>query len=286
MKERLKRAPALVGFVRRLGRFRFLLKARQVGTEGRGFRADPVNSVRYVLFDPETHSYSFELGNVEELGEFLEGITGTPADAIAGYVDEALADPELTRQLRRRVRWRIDFKRSMPLGNRLLWYALVRAVKPRFVVETGIHQGLGSLMLLRALERNAEEGSEGRLVSIDLDPESGWLVPEHLRDRWTPVFGDIEADLEGALSGERVDVFIHESDHNEPLQRFEFSTALEHAASPLYVIDSSGVELPVLRDLCAARGGDHRLFIERPRRHFYRPPGTAVAVFGRVGGGC
>ena len=286
MKDRLKRAPGVVGFVRRLGRFRFLLKARQVGAEGQGFRADPLNSLRYVLFDPETHSYSFELGNVGELGEFLEGVTGTAAEVIAGYVDEALADPELTQRLRRRVRWRFDFKRSMPLGNRLLWYALLRAVKPRYVVETGIHQGLGSLMLLRALERNAEEGVDGELTSIDLDPGSGWLVPEGLRARWTPVFGDIEADLEEALGGRHVDVFIHESDHNEPLQRFEFSTALDHAADTLYVIDSSGVELPVLRDLCATRGGEHRLFVERPRRHFYRPPGTAVAVFRRIGGDC
>ena len=104
MKDRLKRAPGVVGFVRRLGRFRFLLKARQVGAEGQGFRADPLNSLRYVLFDPETHSYSFELGNVGELGEFLEGVTGTAAEVIAGYVDEALADPELTQRLRRRVR--------------------------------------------------------------------------------------------------------------------------------------------------------------------------------------
>ena len=131
------------------------------------------------------------------------------------------------------MRWRIDCKRDMPLGNRLLWYALVRAVKPRLTVETGIYQGLGSLMLLRALARNAEEGVEGHLISIDFDPGSGWLVPERLRDRWTPLFGDIEADLEPALADRDIDLFIHESDHNERLQRFEFGTALAHAASDL-----------------------------------------------------
>jgi hypothetical protein len=134
-------------------------------------------------------------------------------------------------------------------------------------------------MLLRALARNAEEGVEGHLISIDFDPASGWLVPERLRDRWTPVFGDIETDLEPALEGRDIDLFIHESDHNEALQRFEFGLALAHAARDLYVIDSSGRELPVLRELCGLHGGEHDVFQERPKNHFYRPVGTAVALF-------
>jgi len=76
-----------------------------------------------------------------------------------------------------------------------------------------------------------------------------------------------------------VDILIHDSDHNEPLQRFEFGQALAHPADPLYIIDSSGRELPVLGDLCASRDARHEVFQERPARHFYKPVGTAVAVF-------
>jgi hypothetical protein len=36
------------------------------------------------------------------------------------------------------------------------------------VVETAIQEGLGSAVLLRALERNAEEGSSGELISFDV----------------------------------------------------------------------------------------------------------------------
>ena len=281
MKEKLK-SPGMVALVRKLGRFRFLLKVRQVRGEGVRFREDPVNVLRFVLFDPETHSYSYELGNVDELCEFVSRCTGVPGFQVSGYVDEALTDPDLTSELHRRLRWRLDCKRNMPLGNRLLWYALVRAVKPKLTVETGIYHGLGSLMLLRALERNADEGVDGHLISIDFDDESGWIVPVEMRERWTPIFGDIESDLEPALEGRDVDLFIHESDHNERLQRFEFGLALDHAADDLHVIDSSGLDLPVLRELCAAQGGEHRVFQERPRKHFYRPPGTAVAVFRRT----
>jgi hypothetical protein len=276
-KEALKRRfPGLVPVVRGLGRFRFLLKLRQVRGEGVRFRDDPLNVARFVLLDPETHSYTYHLANADELGPFLSRLTALPADEIAGYVEEVAEDPELGERLSRRVRWRIDSKRELPLGNRLLWYALVRAVKPRLVVETGIHHGLGSLVLLRALERNGQ----GELISFDLDPASGWLVPERLRSRWRPVFGDIERRLDEELTGRRVDVFVHESSHDEALQRIEFAAALAHAADELYVVDSSGFEVGVLAQLCRAHEAEHELFVERPMRHFYRPVGTAVARFG------
>ena len=79
-----------------------------------------------------------------------------------------------------------------------------------------------------------------------------------------------------------MDLFIHESDHNEALQRMEFGAALAHSGSDLYVIDSSGVELPVLSELCRLHEGEHYLFRERPLRHFYRPVGTSVARFRRT----
>lgn len=284
-KEALKVSPGLVRAVRRLGRFRFLLKARRVREEGVRFRDDPLNVARFVLADPETHSYSFDLANVEELAAILDGLVETPRAQLEAYAAEALADPELGERLRRRVRWRIDYKRAMPLGNRLLWWLLVRAARPRLIVETGIHDGLGSLMLLRALELNAAEGHEGRLISIDLDPQSGWLVPERLRGRWQPIFADIESTLDAVLDGEEVDLLIHDSDHNEPLQRIEFGAALAHPAPALYVIDSSGLTLPVLRELCEVHGGEHRYFLERPVRHFYRPSGTGMALFRGAGGG-
>ena len=133
-----------------------------------------------MLFDPETHSYSYELGNRDELVEFCASLLGSSAAEAGGYLAETDSDPELGARLRRRTLTRIDAKWRMPLGNSLLWYVIARAVKPALIVETGIFDGLGSLMLLRALERNAEDGVDGRLLSIDLDPQAGWIVPERL----------------------------------------------------------------------------------------------------------
>ena len=281
MKAALKRLVGERGtrVFQRLGRFRFLLKARRVREEGARVRDHPLAIAKFVLLDPETHSYSYELANRDELVEFCASLLGIGSPEVAAYLAEIDSDPELGTRLRRRTLARIDAKWRMPLGNRLLWYVIARAVKPRLTVETGIFDGLGSLMLLRALDRNAGEGADGRLLSIDLDPRSGWIVPDRLRGRWEPVFGDILTDLEPAVAGREVGPLVHDSVHAERFQRFEFELALAHAAAPLYVVDCSGLTLPVLREVCAERGGRHAYFLERPARHFYEPTGTSVAIF-------
>ena len=65
---------------------------------------------------------------------------------------------------------------EMPYWRRLGWYALVRALKPRFVVETGVDKGLGACVLTAALRRNVADGSEGRYIGTDINPEAGYLL--------------------------------------------------------------------------------------------------------------
>lgn len=65
-------------------------------------------------------------------------------------------------------------------------YALVRALRPAFVVEVGVDSGGTSTHILTALEANGA----GALWSVDINPECGAMVPEHLRHRWTFVNAD------------------------------------------------------------------------------------------------
>ena len=69
---------------------------------------------------------------------------------------------------------------------------------PEVAVETGILDGLGSRSMLRALQRNAEVGRDGRLWSFDIMPGAGALVPDRLAGRWTPLYEDTEEGLPAA----------------------------------------------------------------------------------------
>lgn len=96
------------------------------------------------------------------------------------------------------------------------YYALVREVAPAVVVETGVCNGVSTLVTLRAMEQTGQ----GQLYSVDLpdterlpdDAQPGWIVPPELRDRWTLTLGPSQERLPAVLADlEAVDLFLHDS---------------------------------------------------------------------------
>ncbi len=96
-------------------------------------------------------------------------------------------------------------------------YLLVRLVKPDQVIETGVSAGVSSVYILRALKGNGK----GRLYSIDLPPvslplgsQSGWIVPDDLRDSWDLRIEDVK-QLPVPLLEETgsIDFLVHDSKH-------------------------------------------------------------------------
>jgi predicted O-methyltransferase YrrM len=125
-------------------------------------------------------------------------------------------------------------------------YSVIRQLRPKVAVETGVANGFSTAFLLQALHANGE----GDLHSIDLprevgrdyEPgtfyegegragippgsEPGWLIPGPLRDRWTLVLGRSQDQLPPLL--ERlgtVDFFMHDSEHSLDCMWFEFNAA-------------------------------------------------------------
>jgi hypothetical protein len=279
MKTALKRivGPAWEFRIRQLRRLRWITKYRLM----RSFKADVgvLRRVAYVLFDPELESFSFELADERGVIAALAEALGCPEEELAGYAEEAHRDPELNERLTRRVRWRFDFKRHTPIGSRLAWYLTARALKPEVIVETGIYMGLGSLVLLRALERNAQEGHRGELLSFDSNPLAGWLVRDELRGRWHRVTGMTPTTLVPAVTGRRVGMLLHDTSHTEETQRIEFEAALANAAPRLVLVDGSGGYVPTLEQLCAERDGSYHRVVSLSRAHVHPGSELRFAIF-------
>lgn len=113
-------------------------------------------------------------------------------------------------------------------------YFIIRCAKPEVMVETGVAHGVSSWTILNAIHRNGK----GKLYSIDLpnldlksyNPEnlsqqSGWVVPNILRDHWELKLGSSH-DLLPLLAQRlgKIDVFFHDSDHSYENMMFEFNT--------------------------------------------------------------
>ena len=242
----------------------------------------PLASARYLLKGREITNFTYEIANEDELAELVADALGLSRTDVEATLREVRSDEELLAGLRTRLATRADRAGEPLFGRRLGWYCVVRASRPRVVVETGSHDGLGTALLARALQRNADEGHPGVLLSFDLDPASGWLVPDELRVYVERHVGDARETLPAALTGRAVDVFVHDSLHTYEHERFELETALAHAARRLVLISDNAHVSPALLDVCRERGLRYLVFRERTLDHFYPGAGMGLGLYARA----
>ncbi len=252
-------------YVRRL---RWISKARAIRSVGASLRSNR----RFVLLDPESANFTYELANPDELVQWVAGVTSSDPADVEVVVREGQGDAALAERLHHATagKW-LWTKRCPPFGKRLGWYAIARLLKPELIVESGVHDGLGSMVLLRALEQN----DRGRLVSFDVNPAAGWLVGRH--PRWELRIESSRAGLHRVVRpAVPVGMFIHDSLHTYENERFELGFAAAHLAAGGVLISDNAHGTSAFADTCAEAGLESAVFHERSRGHFY--PGGAIGA--------
>src|SRR5436190_16049978 len=129
----------------------------------------------------EHYNYTYHLTPMSRayLISYTAVICGHPESEIEKYVLELEGDVELRQSLIERAQSSRDRHCSdiePRYGRRLGWYALIRATKPRVVVETGVDRGLGTAVIAAALRRNNNEGAAGMLYATDIVSTCGYLM--------------------------------------------------------------------------------------------------------------
>lgn len=243
----------------------------------RGYGASPVREWRYVLADPELDTFSYRLANEHELAEAVADVTGADVGAVEGWFAEVQGDEVLAERIAAAARRHPGSKVHPPLGRQLARYALVRALVPDLVVECGVKHGLGSVVILRALERNRADGHPAAtLIGIDPDPDAAWLVPAGTAG-WEHVVARSTDALPDALRGRRVGMLVHDSVPDLAVARAEYQAALG-AAAPVLALVGNGGWTPALRELAAELGVGCRSVAEQPADHFYPGATQDLAV--------
>lgn len=240
--------------------------------------AHPVRALGFVLLDPELDNFTYDIANLDELCEFIACTLGLDYDVVAGYIRELEEDADFRNELNARLRSRRDRKHVALYGRRIGWYTIVRSLRPRVIVETGVHDGLGSSVFLQALYRNQMEGNEGHLFGIDISPNVGWLIPERLREQMTLVIEDSTLAIPRIACESPIDLFIHDSDHRYAHELKEFQLAAEGLAPDALVLSDNSHSTTALKDFSQASGRTYAFWQERPMHHFYPGAGIGVSV--------
>jgi len=113
---------------------------------------------------------------------------------------------------------------SITYDEAKILYMLTLYIKPQIFLETGIANGTSSFFILSAIKKNGF----GKLISVDIKNDVGAIVPESLKDNWDLKI--LEGDLRNSfknlvLSIQKIDIFLHDSDHSYSWQSFEYNIA-------------------------------------------------------------
>lgn len=190
---------------------------------------DPKSAINYIL-----------KGKDYIIKKKISDLTKKPLSEVDKYYDQIKTSDFISDKLMK-----------MNLGQILKpeWiYTICRIIKPDTVVETGVSSGMSSSYILKALSDNGK----GKLVSIDMPQQasnlkqsleyvpfsknipkqvqqSGWIVPDYLKERWTLKLGLVQNLLIPTLDElEKIDIFFHDSEHTYQNMLFEFRNAWKY----------------------------------------------------------
>lgn len=238
------------------------------------------HAFRWSLWSREDTNFTYELtpANLNVLAQFLAIITGFEPGLCRARIDEVAADAALRDHVIRvtaESRFRGHSDLEPHFARRLGWYALIRLVRPRVVVETGVDKGLGSVLLCAALLRNREDGYPGQYYGTDINPQAGWLLGGQYSEVGIILYGDSIESLK-ALQ-EPVDVFINDSDHSTEYEAKEYEVIASKLSPGAIVLGDNSHVSDALERFSHARGRSFLFFHEQPQDHWYRGGGIGFS---------
>jgi len=248
------------------------LRARQVGSH---LSHETAVGLKWLGRSREYTNYTFNLSelNIEHLAWWVAAVSGAEVTQCRLWITECLQDREmqsyvldLTRRSNRVGLADLEVRVSRRAG----WYALIRALRPSFVVETGTDKGLGSVVIQSALMRNGH----GSLLTVDINPESGYLLGGKYGEGVEVVVGDSIATLTGL--DRRVDFFVHDSDHSREHEVAEYAAIAPHLSENAVVLSDNSHVTDALPLWAESRGWNFLHFQEQPVDHWY--PGAGIGA--------
>ncbi len=235
---------------------------------------------RWVFASKEYYNWTYYLTelNLSYLASYIAVVSGHDVAAIEGYIRELETDESLKAVLRQRTlnspdRHSCDVEPRY--GRRLGWYALVRATKPRVILETGVDRGLGTAVMAAALLKNAQEGHPGKVYGTDIVPDCGHLLAEPYKQHCELLIGDSVESIRKFK--QPVDIFLHDSLHTPEYEWAEFMAVESRLHAGSIVMSDNSFFTSKLRDFALRLQRSFLFFQDQPKDHWWPGDGIGTA---------
>lgn len=237
------------------------------------------NYVTWFEQSKEQSNFTYQLTELNEhqLAGLIDVVTDCGIGKAREYFSELKTDTRLSDHVNRMtlnsaLKDYADLNQGY--GRRLGWYAMIRATKPRVVVETGVDKGLGSCVIASALLRNRTEGFPGKYFGTDINPQAGYLFTEPYASAGQILYGDSIDSLK--KMDEPIDLFINDSDHSAAYEANEYVTVHGKLSYRAVVLGDNSHISPSLFEYATSHHKKYLFFSEKPKDHFY--PGAGIGI--------
>lgn len=236
--------------------------------------------IKWLFLSKETTNLTYHLrgDNLIYLRHFIATVTGKTYKEIDYLFNEILEDDAFYKHVQDLSQNGPDaFKsdKEVRLARRVGWYAIIRAIKPKLVIETGVDKGLGSCVIGAALLRNKSEGFEGTYYGTDINPNAGFLFKSPYDQVGKILYGDSIESLK--KMNETIDVFINDSDHSENYEADEYETIKNQLSASAYIIADNAHCNTKLHEFALKTNRKFLFFQEVLKDHWYSGASIAVA---------
>lgn len=219
--------------------------------------------------------YTITSLNSEHLAQLVSIITGKSVDKILEYFHELESDQTLRNHITQHLKNKgLGRDICVNYGRRLGWYAFVRSIKPKVVIETGIDHGVGSCVLASALLRNADEGRPGRYYGTEIRREAGQLFCGAYAQTGEILYGDSIESLKNF--SEKIDVFINDSDHSPEYEYEEYRTIRDKLSNDGIILGDNSHVTNSLSKFSKEAARSFIFFSEKPENHW--SPGAGIGI--------
>jgi len=240
----------------------------------------PLNQFLSWLFaSNETTNFTYDLEdlNRQYLSHFIAGVCQKSVEEIEGYLMEIEQNHTLKSHIQHKIAHHAERYKADPdpkFGRRIGWYAFVRALKPKIVIETGVDKGAGSCIITSALIENEKEGFEGRYYGTDINPDAGYLFTTPYSNYGEILYGDSIESL--TQFDQPIDLFINDSDHSAEYEAGEYEVVQAKLSENAVILGDNSELTDKLLQFSIKAGRQFQFFQEKPKKHWY--PGGGIGV--------
>jgi len=237
-----------------------------------------VLALNWIFFSKEISNFTYEIENQNEIVHTCEIITGLNYDFLKDILNEIDFNNTEFRNFFSKEYYE-NYPNKNIFGRRLLWYLLVRSLKPELVIESGIDKGMGSCLLIYAQYKNSlEENKDFEFIGTDIKKKDNFCF--NLKNKKYEKYKFIFEDTLNFLSkfnGKKKIIYISDAEHNYDFELKEFNLIKKNLSNnSLIISDNNSGSLSKFSIL-----NNKKLiyFHEKSKNFWYHGATTSVSYF-------